>query len=124
MNPIRFLSTWLLALTLIVPAEARHQTPKEQATKIPLGSLVLVQMKTGQGVNGRLREVTSTEFTLEPLTPQNAPRQTFLFDDVRSIEPPKTQRFPRSPVEFLAAIPAMVICGAERIFKRNGCDEL
>jgi len=114
----------LLILTLVIPAEARQRTPQEQVTKIPLGSLVLVQMKDGQVVKGRLREATSTQFTLEPTTPQNAPRQTFLFDDVRSIELPKTQRYPSSPLEFLAAIPAMVICGVLRIFKRNACDDL
>lgn len=123
MTPARFITAWLTILILVAPADARQRTPQQQVTKIPLGSLVLVQMKTGQAVKGRLREVTGTQLTLEPLTPQNAPRQTFLFDDVRSIERPKTQKFPRG-LELLAAIPVIVICAVERIFKRNACDEL
>lgn len=123
LTQVRFISACLTILMLVTSADARPRTPQERAAKIQLGSLVLVQMKTGQGVKGRLREVTSTELTLDPLAPQNAPRQTLLFDNVRSIELPKTQSFPRS-LELLAAVPLIAICRVARIFNRNACDDL
>jgi hypothetical protein len=81
---------WLLALILIVPAEAREQTPQEQARKIPRGSRIQVDLKTHRIVSGRLGQITETQLSLEPLNPASGSENTYLFQDVskiHSIEP-------------------------------------
>ena len=64
---------WLLALILIVPAEARERT-MEQAKKIPLGSEVVVTLKEKQAFTGRLVELNENSFTLRSFVPGEADR--------------------------------------------------
>jgi hypothetical protein len=86
--------TCLLILALVVPAWARQRTPQEQARKIAFGSRVVIEMKNRHAVEGRLGEITETQFILEPLTSGAGSSKEVLFQDVsniRSIEPTKKE---------------------------------
>ena len=74
----------LLILTLVIPAEAREQTPLEETKKIPLGSGVVVTLKDKQVFTGRLGELTQDGFTLWPSVAGGVSRE-LLFQDVRNI---------------------------------------
>lgn len=119
----------LVLISTVIPVAARERTLQEQANKIHLGSKVMVQLTSQNTVVGCLVGVTDTNFTLEL---QNSlvkkggasckgSRRSLLFQDVSSIR--RIREMPK-PVEVIATIPAMLICGIEWIFNKNACDEL
>jgi hypothetical protein len=120
---------WLLALILIVPAEARERTPQEQAKKVTPGSRIHVHLKTGRLVGGRLGEITETQFSLEPQNPGGGSATTYLFQDVseiRSAEPKPVwirtlEAFVIIPFRVIETIGAVVYCTATVWF--GSCDE-
>jgi hypothetical protein len=120
----------LVLISTLIPVSARELTLQEQVKKIHRGSKVMVQMmKTPNTVVGCLVGVTDTNFTLEL---QNSlvqkgrssckgSRREFLFQDVSSI---RRIREMSKPVEAIATVPLILICGIEWIFNRNACGDL
>jgi hypothetical protein len=120
----------LVLISTVIPAAARERTLQEQATKIHLGSKVMVQMKSFPNtVVGCLVGVTDTNFTVELANSFlqkgrascKGSRRSLLFQDVSSIR--RIREMPKA-VEAVATIPVMLICGIEWIFNKNACDEL
>jgi small nuclear ribonucleoprotein (snRNP)-like protein len=107
----------LVLTSILVPVSAQERTLQEQAKKIRHGSKVMVQLKNRNTVFGRLVGVTDSNLTLELATP-NGSRRDLLFQDVSSIR--HVREMPR-PIEAIAAVPVIVICGIESIFDKNAC---
>lgn len=110
----------LMLISTIIPMAARELTLQEQVKKIHRSSKVMVQMKNQNTVVGRLVEATQTNFTLELATPVGS-RRRLLFQDVSSIR--RIREMPK-PVEAIATVPVVLICGIEWIFNRNACGDL
>jgi hypothetical protein len=119
----------LVLISTVIPVAARELTLQEPVKKIHRGSKVMVQLTSQNTVVGCLVVVTDTNFTLEL---QNSlvqkgrasckgSRRSLLFQDVSSIR--RIREMPRV-VEAIATIPVMLICGIDRIFNKNACDEL
>jgi 2-phospho-L-lactate transferase/gluconeogenesis factor (CofD/UPF0052 family) len=99
----------------------RAGTHATRASKeIHHGSKVMVQLKNRNTVFGRLVGVTDSNLKLELATPSGS-RRDLLFQDVLSIR--HIREMPK-PVEAIATVPVIVICGIESIFNKHACDEL
>src|SRR5271163_1072555 len=110
----------LVLISLLIPLSARERTLQEQAKKIHHGSKVMVQLKNRNTVFGRLVGVTDSNLTLELAAPSGS-RRDLLFQDVSSIR--HIREVPK-PVEAIATVPVLVICGIESIFNKNACGDL
>jgi hypothetical protein len=119
MMPGRSVRALAVLLFILTSAQARERTLQEQAKEIHEGSQVLIQLKNGNTVFGRISNVTDTQFGLTP-TPSGPPNY-FLFQNVSTIR--RIRRAPKA-VEALAIIPLAAFCGVAWIFNRNACSEL
>jgi small nuclear ribonucleoprotein (snRNP)-like protein len=107
----------LALISTLIPLYARERTLQEQAKKIHHGSKVMIQLKNRNTVFGRLVGVTDSNLTLELASPSGS-RRDLLLQDVSSIR--HIREVPK-PVEAIATVPVIVICGIASIFNKNAC---
>ena len=105
---IRRLLVWSLALLLITSAEARERTPPEQAKKITRGSRIVVRLKDGEFLRGRLGEVGQDRFTLEPLVAGYGPDRELRFQNIQNIQKITSSKLPSSVKQALL-LPMVVV---------------
>lgn len=110
----------LVLLSTLMPVAGQELTLQEQAKKIHHGSKVMVQLKNGNTVFGRLVEVTDSKLTLELAAPSVLHRD-LLFQEISSIR--RIREMPK-PVKAIATVPLILLCGVQWIFNKNACDEL
>ena len=117
--PSRLLPALLLFSTL-VSVQAKDLELTRQYRKLHRGSHVLVFIRNRSSVVGRVAAVTDTQLALEPINAGGSP-QYFLFGDIFSIR--RIRDVPK-PVQGLISVPVAVVCGVQRVFSKNACDEL
>jgi hypothetical protein len=115
---IRRVLVWSPALLLITSAQARERTPLEQARRIARGSRVQVELKTRRIVWGRLRQMTDTSFTLDPVKVGGGLGIEMLFQDVSQIrsDEPTIKDVLLRPLQVLPLIPIALGCWLGAIF--------
>ena len=98
----------LLILTLVVPTEAREQTPLEQARKVKLGAWVIVTFKDNTTLSGRLKQVAQDHLTIEQPGRVWSSRE-LLLQDVRKVAVVKESPIVARILDEALMIPAAAI---------------
>lgn len=98
---LRSAVVFVLVLLLVVPAAHAQEPPdlwRSFAARLAPGAFVVVNLKNGTRVEGRVVQVTSDTLTVLPKTRIAVPARTLAFADVESIDARKEGMSPGAKV--------------------------